>query len=156
MTKKHLLTIFIIVWLIVIFLFSSASSTSSNDLSYTVSNYIITITNKLGLTDLDGYERYYIVYKINKPIRKIAHMTEYFILACLVFHVIKLYRPKSNGYLLTFIFCFLYAITDEFHQLSVTGRNGQFIDCIIDSIGCLTYLTLKCLKDKFFTKNLGK
>jgi len=152
MAKKNLLTIFIIIWLIIIFLFSSATSNSSNDLSYTISEYLITISNKIGLTDLDGYEKYYMVYRINKPIRKIAHMTEYFILAFLVFQVMKLYRPKSNNYLITFIFCFLYAITDEFHQLSVAGRNGQFIDCIIDSIGCLTYLTLKCIKDRLLQK----
>lgn len=32
-------------------------------------------------------------------------------------------------------FCFIYAITDEFHQTFITGRTGQFSDVIIDTIG---------------------
>ena len=34
-----------------------------------------------------------------------------------------------------FVFCFLYACSDEVHQLFVPGRSGNIIDVGIDSIG---------------------
>ena len=33
------------------------------------------------------------------------------------------------------IFTFLYACSDEFHQLFITGRSGEFRDVMIDTIG---------------------
>ena len=35
----------------------------------------------------------------------------------------------------SFIFCFLYACSDEVHQLYVPGRSGNIKDVFIDSIG---------------------
>ncbi len=37
---------------------------------------------------------------------------------------------------------FLYAITDEFHQTFVPGRNGNCIDVMIDGAGILGALGL--------------
>jgi VanZ family protein len=34
----------------------------------------------------------------------------------------------------------LYAISDEYHQTFIPGRNGQMADVVIDSIGALTAL----------------
>ena len=34
----------------------------------------------------------------------------------------------------------LYAVTDEFHQLFVPGRSGQFSDVVLDSAGALAGL----------------
>ena len=31
--------------------------------------------------------------------------------------------------------CFLYACTDEYHQLFIEGRAGQFTDVLIDTAG---------------------
>lgn len=140
MMKKRIFTLLAIIWIITIFLFSNSTSNNSNKLSYEVVNHLITITNKLHLTNIEEQERYLVIKKINKPIRKLAHMTEYFILAFLVFHILNFYHIKTNKYLLTFLFCFLYSMTDEYHQLMIEGRTGQFIDCLIDSAGCLIYL----------------
>ena len=35
------------------------------------------------------------------------------------------------------IFCILYAMSDEFHQLFVPGRSGEIRDICIDSLGAL-------------------
>ena len=140
MMKKRIFTLLAIIWIITIFLFSNSTSNNSNKLSYEVVNHLITITNKLHLTNIEEQDRYLVIKKINKPIRKLAHMTEYFILAFLVFHILNYYHIKTNKYLLTFLFCFLYSMTDEYHQLMIEGRTGQFIDCLIDSAGCLIYL----------------
>jgi len=36
----------------------------------------------------------------------------------------------------------IYAITDEVHQLFISGRSGRVEDVIIDSIGVLTGVTV--------------
>ena len=40
-----------------------------------------------------------------------------------------------NNIYLTILICFVYSCTDEFHQLFINGRTGQFSDCIIDTLG---------------------
>ena len=35
------------------------------------------------------------------------------------------------------LICFLYACSDEIHQSFISGRDGNFLDVIIDSIGYL-------------------
>ena len=69
-------------------------------------------------------------------IRKGAHMFSYFLLATLLF--MSNYDNKKNLLkvsLKSLIFTFLYACSDEFHQLFITGRSGEFRDVMIDTIG---------------------
>ena len=85
-------------------------------------------------------------------VRKTAHFTEYAILGSLFFLNLKSWqRPKSStsmNILLSLIFSFLYACTDELHQIFVPGRSAQFRDILIDTLGAsfgatITYLTIK-------------
>ncbi|PHS31770.1 MAG: hypothetical protein COA82_09845 [Alkaliphilus sp.] len=64
-------------------------------------------------------------------------------------------RSGSKGYkgvLVTFVFCVLYAISDETHQIFVPGRSAQISDVLIDSVGAivgiLMYLVLARIKLK--------
>lgn len=152
MTEKTFFTLLAISWVIIIFTFSNTNSTNSNKLSYSVADKVITITNQVKITNINEENKQIIVKKINKPLRKLAHMLEYFILAFIVFNLLTHYNVKKNIYLITFIFCFIYSLTDEYHQLMVEGRNGQFIDCIIDTCGTSIYLIFKSLKDTFMYK----
>ena len=78
-------------------------------------------------------------------IRKYAHMSEYALLAvCSVFFFRELlleYVPKSAS-ASSFVLCFLYACSDEFHQSFVPGRAGLFSDVLIDSSGALIAILL--------------
>jgi len=65
---------------------------------------------------------------IDFVLRKIAHITEY---AILCFLLIRATGKKKWSFLIAF----LYACSDEFHQLFVFGRNGSPRDVAIDSIG---------------------
>ena len=65
-------------------------------------------------------------------VRKCAHMTEYAILAFLLY---KTFIHKQNPLIKSFIFTALYACSDEFHQLFVSGRSGQFSDVLLDTFG---------------------
>lgn len=133
--------LFVIFWMIVIFFFSEAPSEKSNSGSKTI------IRNTLNFIypDKDDKEIERIVIKLNKPVRKCAHATVYFILANSVNSVVCVFK-KNRLYLcnlISLIVCFLYACTDEYHQTFVSHRTGQFSDVLIDSfgalIGCLVF-----------------
>jgi VanZ family protein len=65
-------------------------------------------------------------------LRKCAHVTEYAILAFLLRRAFE--AP------LAFLLALGYAVSDEFHQTFVVGREGTPRDVAIDSIGILVGL----------------
>lgn len=71
-------------------------------------------------------------------VRKTAHFTEYAVLGAL-FYLNIMQHPKPNQphkkILLPIFFSFLYACTDEIHQIFVPGRSAQFRDVLIDTLG---------------------
>lgn len=71
-------------------------------------------------------------------------MTEYAILALLVFGMLGSYgmRVCRLRYQIAVVYVFVYASTDEFHQLFVAGRSGQFSDVCIDTIGAVIAMLL--------------
>ena len=65
-------------------------------------------------------------------------MTEYAVLGVLIFIQIKLYRLFTTDWKKIWtavLLVMIYAATDEFHQLFVDGRSGQFRDVLIDTFG---------------------
>ena len=82
-------------------------------------------------------------------IRKLAHMSEYAILALFTYYaLIKIAFNKRIIFQITFLISFLYACSDEFHQLFISGRSGQFTDVLIDSTGCIIMLLFLYLWQK--------
>ena len=74
---------------------------------------------------------------MTNDIRKYAHIAEYFCLgitSCLFFTELKALRGFRDV-LCSALFCIAYACTDEFHQLFVPERAGQFKDVCIDTVG---------------------
>ena len=56
--------------------------------------------------------------------------------------------PIKYTLAMSILFSFLYACTDELHQIFVPGRSAQFRDVLIDTLGAsfgiaITYLTIK-------------
>lgn len=74
-------------------------------------------------------------------LRKIAHILEYAILTFLLLRAFSAHGglQQKSGQLLIFsiIFALFYALTDEYHQTFVIGRQGTLKDVGIDSIGIL-------------------
>ena len=67
-----------------------------------------------------------------------AHFTEYAILGILFYFFYRQILPQKNGlrlFVLAILSSFLYACTDEIHQLFVPGRSGQFTDVLVDTLG---------------------
>ena len=121
--KKNINIILLIIWMIIIFVMSSFNGESSGNQS----NFIVKIISEIFSISNVNY--------LSFIIRKLAHFTEYFILGILVINNFK----KINKKIIfgSIIFCMLYAFTDEFHQLFVSGRSGQIIDVLIDSFGSM-------------------
>lgn len=143
--KKYVYAILTIVWLIVIFLFSSQSGTLSQKLTTDSIGKVINTNvstnkgetqeqNKIEQTNANTKEG--LIDTLIKPVRKSAHFFEYMILAILVFLFLKeCNKPMYFILLGTFLFCTFYASTDEFHQLFVQGRTARFFDIFVDSLG---------------------
>lgn len=53
---------------------------------------------------------------------------------------------------MSILFSFLYACTDELHQIFVPGRSAQFRDVLIDTLGASFGATITYLIIKLFTK----
>ena len=73
-------------------------------------------------------------------VRKYAHMFEYFALGVSCFGLLaELFLHSTQRYaaaaLAAYVFCLLYACSDEFHQYFIPGRSAQFSDVLVDSVG---------------------
>ncbi len=143
--KKWLLWSLMAIWLVIIFLFSAQNAMVSNQQSKgslrAITKAGLSITNTLNITDIELSEENVtqILNTFDFPIRKLAHMTEYFVLAILLIFALNATNKMGVWNLLLALgICFFYSLTDEFHQLFVPGRSGQFVDCLIDTLGaCL-------------------
>ncbi|BCZ49186.1 teicoplanin resistance protein VanZ [Clostridium gelidum] len=121
--------VLLIIWIIGIFIMSNQPA----NISDSQSGGIIDILSKIGIdmNNIFGQLANFIV-------RKCAHFFEYMILALLVLNVLKLYFDMKQVIIITIVFVFLYACTDEIHQLFVPGRSGAIRDVIIDTCGGAT------------------
>lgn len=146
-----------LIWMIVIFRFSMDTGASSHELS----DLCVRIFNKAVycLTGKDlrisiTLEHYALIELF---FRKLAHMSIYFILSINVMVVLFTFNMKMTlRMFLSAVFCFLYALTDEFHQMFVDGRGASFMDCLIDTsgaiLGIIAALILYCILYTIMTK----
>ncbi|HEX6438643.1 MAG TPA: VanZ family protein [Candidatus Binatia bacterium] len=73
-------------------------------------------------------------------VRKLAHWSEYFILAVLLY---RAWYAENSGRspvrpaALTVCFALVWAISDEFHQSLVPSRTASLVDVMIDGFGAL-------------------
>lgn len=124
--KKNIALGLLIAWMVVIFVFSAMPGEVSSEQS----QLLVSLFSFLGI-DVEskfGEMAHFIV-------RKGAHFTEYAILYFLAFNYLRYYFKSTKAYLMALVFVFLYACTDEFHQLFVEGRAGRFVDVLIDTAG---------------------
>jgi len=74
-------------------------------------------------------------------LRKIAHITEYFILTFLLYRAFKgsFNMNITQFFIYPATLSFLYAVSDEFHQSFVPGRSASIRDVLIDTIGIIGF-----------------
>lgn len=119
-----------------IFSFSAQTGVDSGNLSHKISYAIVDIGNNLLQKDLSEERIEYYADRLEYPVRKLAHMTEYFVLAICI--SLPLYVYGLRGFplmLVAGLLCVGFAASDEYHQSFVAGRGPSVRDVGIDSIG---------------------
>lgn len=125
-----------LVMMYLIFQFSAQTGDVSGNLSYEVSYRIVDIGNEILNKGLEEWEISNYAYEIEYPVRKLAHMSEYFLLAVALSFPFYVYGLRGFPLMLVAGFiCVAFACGDEYHQSFVAGRGPSVKDVIIDSIG---------------------
>lgn len=132
MKKKVIKGLIVVLCMLSIFLFSTDNSRESTSKSNRV---ILGITN-LFHKDLSNKEKEKIIDMFFVPIRKMAHFGIYLVLGISLISFLREFSiPIFKLLLLSIFLAFLYACSDEIHQLFVPGRSGQFSDVLLDTLG---------------------
>lgn len=132
MKKKVIKGLIVVLCMLSIFLFSTDNSRESTSKSNRV---ILGITN-LFHKDLSDKEKEKIIDMFFVPIRKMAHFGIYLVLGISLISFLREFSiPILKLLLLSIFLAFLYACSDEIHQLFVPGRSGQFSDVLLDTLG---------------------
>lgn len=140
MTMHHrIFLVFTVIWMLLIFLMSAQPAPESTATSLTVGRMVCTVFVP-GYRNMSAVEQLRLAKKIDHPVRKTAHATEYAILAILVFLAISYCRKRT--YLHSLCITIAYAVSDEIHQYFVPGRACMVTDIVIDSSGALAGLFL--------------
>lgn len=147
--KRIVLFILIIFMMCIIFKFSSSNGEESTKHSMGLIGKTIGVIAEIINPDITEEEKIILYEKYHLPVRKIAHISEYFILCLFVCLFLSTYNLDYVFVIFySFMFCFFYAFTDEIHQIYVPGRSGNMIDIFVDSVGILTCLMLYYFKKR--------
>lgn len=157
--RRKIFTVFAIVWMIIIFMFSARNADVSSQDSGRVGMFIGRIFIK-DFQEWNPQEQLSFAEKIDHPVRKAAHATEYAILGMLLFGAAyQNGEKKRRTVFLSWGMGTLYAATDEIHQLFVPGRSGQITDVMLDSggvaAGIFFLLLLLGLAQKLISKKVA-
>lgn len=126
----------------IIFAFSAQGGEESSAVSSGVSRFIAELIVS-GFDELSELERELKIQELVPIVRKLAHFSVFAALgffANLSLHSFARERGKSTKFaksIYAAAFCLIYAMSDEFHQLFTPGRNGNFIDVLIDFSGSI-------------------
>lgn len=144
MLKKifWLFLILVIVDMAVIFMFSSQNAEKSSEVSKTI---VETVVEKI-IDKVDESNKLEVKQdSLEKIIRKTAHFVLFALLGVFTFLMLKTSGwIGKNMYIFAFTLaiCIVYAISDEVHQLFISGRDGNVIDVVIDTSGALIGMSI--------------
>lgn len=133
--RAKVCTAAVFIWMCLIFWFSAQPAEESDDMSLSVGK----IVGEIFVSDYDEWtqeQQTAFAERIDYPVRKTAHATEY---AC--FSILLMLMYQSYGLegrkkvVISFLSAVIYAVTDEIHQLFVPGRACRITDMMIDSAG---------------------
>lgn len=153
--KKVLSVILVFLWMCIVFNFSSEQGETSGNTSAKVCEIIVNIIDFKDIYTENEKEE--LVEIIEPTIRKLAHFTIYAIGGTLISNCVYQFLKKEKQLIIiSTSIGVIYAISDEIHQLLVSGRSGNIKDVVIDSLGVVTgiifFLLLKEIIAKVFSK----
>ena len=134
--KENVLRIIFLVLILVIssiiFGFSSQDGETSGGISKAV------ITKIADIINIKSENRDIFIEKGEGVIRKLAHFAIYTLLGIFSMAFFVTFNMKrKKQVLITSIWGFLYACTDEMHQMFTNGRNASFLDVLLDTSGVI-------------------
>lgn len=135
----------------VIFSFSAQDGKKSGSVSMEVAKRCVEVVNVVGRKNWTQSSKKAMVQSFEHPVRKIAHFSEYTCMGILVSILLSQWLPAGKKRcFLTILWVFLSASADEFHQLFVPERSGNFVDVLIDTSGGIFGLLLCILVTKLW------
>jgi VanZ family protein len=139
MKKRLIRWGFVLIWMIVIFMFSAQSGETSSGNN----RFVAELLNFIGI-DLEK-----ILGSLSSfIIRKAAHFVEYLVLYFAIHSALRLDITYKKSLITSLALVFVYACSDEFHQGFVPGRGPSFRDVLIDTGGGTLGMLLVYLRDK--------
>lgn len=132
--RRGLFGVLALLWMLVIFSFSAQPADESTQTSLRVGRAVCAVIVP-DYAQMTQEQQTAWAERIEFPVRKGAHMTEYGVLAMLWLGVLAGEEITRKRAVIAIVLTALYASTDEFHQLFVPGRSGQVRDVLIDSCG---------------------
>lgn len=142
--KKNIISITFfglsIIWMTLIFYFSHQTGDDSSSTSEIISKFIA----RIFVSDFDEKSLAYqtdLLDGLGFVVRKLAHMTEYFILFLFLSIGFWQFFPKKY-WIIAFSISLVYACSDEFHQLFINGRSGSIVDVLVDVSGIIMVILL--------------
>ena len=121
-------------------MFSNQSATQSSELSDSLIDNTIVKVYEIFNGKVNKEQRAKIIDNYSYFIRKLAHFTLYFILGILCFTFFKDFTKHYVIY--SIMVCFLYAVSDEIHQMFSIERGPGVIDVLIDTLGSLASIII--------------
>lgn len=143
---------FLVLWMALIFSFSNQKDVDSSKISDSFIDRTVVKIYKIFNENITKEKENEIIEKYTYPIRKLAHYTLYFILGILSFLVVKDYSINKKLIIYSLLICFLYAFSDEFHQLFIIGRSARVLDVIIDTFGSFCSISIFYIFNKKISK----
>ena len=144
--KKVINIILIILWMGLIFVLSNDTAEESSKKS---DGLIVRCVQDIIKRNLSTKEKEKVLKYLVKPVRKSAHFFLYFVLGILIIYLFKSFELFNyKTILLAILLCFLYACSDEIHQLFIKGRSCEVRDILIDTIGSLSGISVYYLFSK--------
>lgn len=137
-----------------IFGFSGDTGEESSSLSVKVTEQVVIVLEQVVANVVpDGQAKIEFTDTLHGVIRKLAHMIEYAVLTFTWLFALWVNGLHGKKLLyVTGLVCFLYACTDEIHQMFVPERSGKFLDVYIDMVGVGTALALICMLQRLKKK----
>lgn len=122
---RIILLIFIIIWALIVFNFSSQNGEESSGVSRKVVEIFV---KEESLAD-----------KVEPYVRKFAHFSEYGLGGVLFISLFSTYEWTDRKKItMAIVLGVWYAGLDEIHQLMVPARHGSIVDVYIDTLGFST------------------
>lgn len=120
---KRILLILILGWMIAVFLLSNQNGKESTNLSREV-------------TEIVAQREVQHTRKLDISVRKTAHVILYAVGGLLISLYVYQFKVKHK-WILALTIGVIYAMTDEYHQTFIPGRDGAWIDVLIDAFGLM-------------------